>query len=179
MKYLLTIIVLLVGFTGGAQEDETRIIENHLRYNSIECKVCTDTYVDDFYADMNSHKLNTGTPRDRIVVRFSDFNTIPDEAAREFAGLAAGYRDDSRVEIYLDLDAWAQATRVEKYQLIYHELAHDLLDSDHVEDSTHLMSHDSSHRYKTIEELNKAISVHFAEVYESWTSPKYRAKTKE
>lgn len=58
------------------------------------------------------------------------------------AGIAVGYKDESCVEVYLNIDEWIYMSYMEKKHLIYHELCHDVFNLDHIEGDCNLMSED-------------------------------------
>ena len=49
------------------------------------------------------------------------------------AGIAMGMFDDSRVEIYIDIDHWINSSQRRRRWTVYHELTHDIFNITHCE----------------------------------------------
>ena len=48
--------------------------------------------------------------------------------------MAYGFDNDDKIEIYINPDSWAQFNKPKRYYLMYHELAHDVLNVDDLEE---------------------------------------------
>jgi len=62
------------------------------------------------------------------IIKFSKFNQIDD--ATHLHGLSLGYEDDNKIEIYINEESWDKFSKPNRYFLMYHELAHDVLNLD-------------------------------------------------
>lgn len=87
-------------------------------------------YVDQFYKDLKCYNYTPEQPTN-ITIRFAKLDKIPE--TRDLAGISLGYNKDYCIEIYIDPVAWFSANAVQKYWIMYHELAHDILNLDHID----------------------------------------------
>ena len=53
---------------------------------------------------------------------------------RHTHGISFGYRDDDRVEIYINKKSWDSFNKTQKHYIVYHELSHDILNLEDLED---------------------------------------------
>lgn len=81
-------------------------------------------YMDKFYRDLEVYGLRPVKPK-TCIIKFSELDKI--KGATEFNGISYGYNNDELVEIYVNPTFWKQASKAQKYWLMYHELSHDLL----------------------------------------------------
>ena len=83
-----------------------------------------------------------------------------------YLGFALGKDNNDLVHIVIDRNYWKQMNDLQRTQLIYHELAHDILNANHVSDKKNLMHPDSE--FKNIPDLIVAMTQlfkQFNEVY--------------
>lgn len=87
-------------------------------------------YLDQFYKDLKYYNYTPEQP-DNVIIKFAELNKIPE--TKDFAGISLGYNKDYCIEIYIHPEVWFSANEAQKYWIIYHELAHDILNLDHVD----------------------------------------------
>ena len=127
---------VLFGFMFVANlEVETRMAEIELK-NKI-AKIAYDDpsvdfqmYLDQFYKDLKYYNYTPKQP-DNIIIKFAELNKIPE--TRSLAGISLGCNKDYCIEIYIDPAVWLIANDAQRYWIMYHELAHDILNLDHVD----------------------------------------------
>lgn len=127
---------VLFGFMFVANlEVETRMAELELE-NKI-AKIAYDDpsvdfqmYLDQFYKDLKYYNYTPKQP-DNIIIKFAELNKIPE--TRSLAGISLGCNKDYCIEIYIDPAVWLIANDAQRYWIMYHELAHDILNLDHVD----------------------------------------------
>ena len=127
---------VLFGFMFVANlEVETRMAELELK-NKI-AKIAYDDpsvdfqmYLDQFYKDLKYYNYTPKQP-DNIIIRFAELSKIPE--TRSLAGVSLGCNKDYCIEIYIDPAVWLIANDTQRYWIMYHELAHDILNLDHVD----------------------------------------------
>lgn len=81
-------------------------------------------YVKKFYRDLEIYGIYPQKPRSTII-KFSKLDQLKNTT--HIHGLSFGHNDDSRIEIYINPSSWQQFTKPMRYFLMYHELAHDVL----------------------------------------------------
>jgi hypothetical protein len=87
-------------------------------------------YLDQFYKDLKYYNYTPEQP-DNVIIKFAALNKIPE--TRNAAGISLGCNKDYCIEIYIDPAVWLIANDAQRYWIMYHELAHDILNLDHVD----------------------------------------------
>ena len=126
---LLTVLIVL--FYGLIKFTKNETIEP-IRNLSYETNEELKPYIDKFFRDLNNHGLNRVIPQD-FVVKFSDLESH--KTTSHFHGVSFGYKDDDKVEIYINKNSWDSFNKTQKYYIVYHELSHDILNLDDLSDS--------------------------------------------
>ena len=127
---------VLFGFMFVANSEvETLMAELELK-NKID-KIAYDDpsvdfqiYLDQFYKDLKYYNYTPEQP-DNVIIKFAELNKIPE--TRNAAGISFGCNKDYCIEIYIDPAVWLIANDAQKFWIMYHELAHDILNLDHVD----------------------------------------------
>lgn len=88
-------------------------------------------YVDKFYRDLTVYGLNPRKPAITII-KFAKLDQMKNTT--HIHGVSFGINDDSRIEIYINPTAWQNFKKPMRYFLMYHELSHDVLNVDDLED---------------------------------------------
>ena len=65
------------------------------------------------------------------IIKFSKLDQL--DNTKHIHGLSFGSGDDDRIEIYINPSTWEQFNKPMRYFLMYHELAHDVLNLDDLE----------------------------------------------
>ena len=84
-------------------------------------------YMEKFYRDLELYGQRPIKPK-TCIIKFSELDKI--KGATEINGISYGYNNDDLVEIYINPTFWKQASKAQRYWLMYHELSHDLLNVD-------------------------------------------------
>jgi hypothetical protein len=101
--------------------------------NSYDGDVNFDIYVEKFYRDLEFYGIFPKKPQTTII-KFSRLDQL--DNTTHIHGLSIGKNDDTRIEIYINPSSWKQFTKPMRYFLIYHELAHDVLNLDDLDNKT-------------------------------------------
>jgi hypothetical protein len=96
--------------------------------NSYDGDVDFNIYVEKFYRDLEFHRIRRPKTPQTTIIKFSRLDQI--DNATHIHALSCGYEDDSRIEIYINPYSWDKFTKPMRYLLMYHELAHDVLNVD-------------------------------------------------
>ena len=88
-------------------------------------------YLDKFYRDIEFVGINKRKPR-TIIMKLAPMQYF--ENTKDYHGVSYGYKDDNIIEIYINEDSWKKFSRPQKYLIMYHELAHDILNIDDLPD---------------------------------------------
>ena len=93
-----------------------------------ECAYESDTdfdfYVDKFYRDLEFFGLYPVKPK-KTIIKLADLDKV--ENLTHYHGVSLGFEKDDIIEIYINGSTWAKLTKPMRYWLMYHELAHDVL----------------------------------------------------
>jgi hypothetical protein len=90
-----------------------------------------DFYVDKFYRDVAIYGLFPKKPKIKII-KFAKLDQV--DNATHIHGLSVGMNDDDKIEIYINPTTWNKFNKPMRYLLMYHELSHDVLNVDDLED---------------------------------------------
>lgn len=132
-KWLIGIItVILVSlFIYKLIQNQSEVNQyNEIVSNSYDSKVDFEMYVQKFYRDLEYHGIYPKKPKVQII-KFSKLDQI--DNTTHIHGLSYGSGDDDRIEIYINPSTWEQFNKPMRYILMYHELAHDVLNLDDLE----------------------------------------------
>ena len=88
-------------------------------------------YLDKFYRDIEFFGINKRKPRS-VIMKLAPMQYF--ENTKDYHGVSYGYKDDNIIEIYINEDSWKKFSRPQKYLIMYHELAHDILNIDDLPD---------------------------------------------
>jgi hypothetical protein len=89
-------------------------------------------YVTKFYRDAEAFGLYPLKPR-KTVIKFSRLDQI--EGLNHYHGVSFGSEKDDIIEIYINPSTWEKFNKPKRYYLMYHELAHDILNVQDLEDT--------------------------------------------
>jgi hypothetical protein len=118
-------VLLFIGNKGNEKK-----IRNEIREMSyIDPSVDFSMYVDKFYRDLEVYRIRAVKP-ENIIIKFSKLETT--EKYKDYNAVALGYNNDDIIEIYINPYSWKQSSKARRYWLMYHELAHDVLNAEHV-----------------------------------------------
>ena len=100
-------------------------IDNEIRAAAYDDSIVDfSVYMDKFYRDLEIYGLRPQKPK-TCIIKFSEIDKI--KGATDINGVSFGHNNDGLVEIYINPTFWQQASKAQRYWLMYHELAHDLL----------------------------------------------------
>lgn len=129
LVYLFVIIFIgAILVLGALQEIETVEQDDIIRSAYNDPEVDFNVYLNKFYRDVNVYGISYVTPN-KTIIKFA--NLDKKKGTVDYNGISYGYKDDSKIEIYINPTFWANATKAQKYWLMYHELCHDVLNIDH------------------------------------------------
>lgn len=119
--FVLVFIIFLISNFYTNSKQKQRIMSE-----AYECEEF-QMYLDKFYRDIEFFGINKRKPR-TIIIKLAPMQYFDD--TKDFHGVSFGYENDDIIEIYINEDSWKNFSRPQKYLLMYHELAHDILNVD-------------------------------------------------
>lgn len=84
-------------------------------------------YVDKFYRDINFYSIYPKKPQ-KTIIKFSKLDQI--DNLTHYHAISFGANNDDIIEIYINRSTWEEFNKPKRYFLMYHELAHDVLNLD-------------------------------------------------
>mgnify|MGYP000565689088 CR=1 FL=1 len=108
-------------------EEKTDILYNEISLNSYNSDEDFSLYVEKFYRDLEYFGIYPKKPQITII-KFSRLDQM--DKTTHIHGLSFGGNDDDRIEIYINPSTWKKFNKPLRYYLMYHELAHDVLNLD-------------------------------------------------
>jgi len=103
---------------------------NEIVANSYESDENFDIYIQKFYRDLEVYGIYPKKAKEQII-KFSKLDQL--DNTTHIHGLSFGGEDDNRIEIYINPTSWQKFNKPMRYFLMYHELAHDVLNLDDLE----------------------------------------------
>lgn len=101
--------------------------------NSFDAEEDFDMYVQKFYRDLEFYGIYPKKPK-VMIIKFSKLDQM--DKATHIHALSYGFNDDDKIEIYINPSTWKKFSKPMRYILMYHELAHDVLNLDDLEATT-------------------------------------------
>jgi hypothetical protein len=129
---LVSLIIVLLIYKSFENQTETALYES-ISTSSYESDVDFQMYVDKFYRDIGVYGIYPKKPKTTII-RFAKLDQLHNTT--HIHGLSYGSNDDDRIEIYINPSTWKNFNKPKRYFLMYHELAHDILNVDDLEEKT-------------------------------------------
>jgi hypothetical protein len=123
---LIVSVLLIIVFSVTKQKfllDEYNTIVD----NSYDTNEDFSMYVEKFYRDLEFYGIYPNQPKIQII-KFSRLDQIKETT--HIHGLSYGFDDDDRIEIYINPTTWNKFNKPMRHFLMYHELAHDVLNLD-------------------------------------------------
>ncbi len=122
---LLTIFLSIRHFTEISDYNDAELDET-IRQAAIPSDENFHPYVNEFYAILDEHQVTYSKPS-KVIIEFAELSVI----GEEFLGIAVGFEKEDRIEIYIDYDSWIEMSQATRKLLMFHELAHDVLNAEH------------------------------------------------
>ena len=132
-KWLVAVVVItLVSiFAYSVIQNQSNVNQyNEIVANAYDSDEDFDMYVQKFYRDLKFYGIYPKKPKVQII-KFSKLDQL--DNTTHIHGLSFGSDDDDRIEIYINPSTWQQFNKPMRYFLMYHELAHDVLNLDDLE----------------------------------------------
>lgn len=132
-KWLIGIIALILVslFAYKLIQNQSEVNQyDEIAANSYDSDEDFDMYVQKFYRDLEFYGIYPKKPKVQII-KFSKLDQL--DNTTHIHGLSFGSGDDDRIEIYINPSTWEQFNKPMRYFLMYHELAHDVLNLDDLE----------------------------------------------
>lgn len=125
--------------------------------NSFETDFDFQVYIDKFYRDIGVYGIYPKKPK-TTVVRFSKLDQM--DNTTHIHGISFGCDNDDLIEIYINPSTWANFNKSKRYYLMYHELAHDILN---VKDLSSDLSNEGKLMYPAISDYESISMDEFIE----------------
>jgi hypothetical protein len=129
---LVSIIVVVLIYKSSANQTDSDLYES-ISKSSYESDVDFQMYVDKFYRDIGVYGIYPKKPKTNII-KFTKLDQL--DNTTHIHGLSYGINDDDRIEIYINPSSWKSFNKPMRYFLMYHELAHDILNLDDLKENT-------------------------------------------
>lgn len=125
------VLVIICLFTYTVIQNQLNVSQyNEIVANSYDSDEDFDMYVQKFYRDLEFYGIYPKKPKVQII-KFSNLDQV--DNTTHVHGLSFGSGDDNKIEIYINPTSWRQFNKPMRYFLMYHELAHDVLNMDDLE----------------------------------------------
>ena len=123
-------VAFIIGYIAYNRNQENELYQNIVS-SAYETDFDFDFYVKKFYRDVEIFGIFPKKPKTTII-KFAKLDQLDD--ATHIHGLSYGMNDDDRIEIYINPSTWEEFNKPMRYYLMYHELSHDVLNVDDLEE---------------------------------------------
>lgn len=133
-------LISLSGFSDGSNFDRNYYVFFNItnsvvfedQYNNMDNNYVGDyenfePYVDQFYRELEQSGIAKVRPK-KINIRLKSLDTS--ENTYHMHGFSTGFDNDDIIDITINKRSWNTFSKAQKYYLIFHELAHDVLNLD-------------------------------------------------
>lgn len=128
---ILLAVVLFIGYFSFQSNQENELYLKIVA-SSYDTNEDFKFYVDKFYRDIGVYGIFPKKPH-KTIIKFAKLDQI--DHATHYHGVSYGIYDDNKIEIYINPSTWLEFNKPMRYYLIYHELSHDVLNLDDLEDN--------------------------------------------
>jgi hypothetical protein len=122
----ISFIVLLIGYVSYNRQQDSELYRNIVS-SSYESNVDFGSYIKKFYRDIEVYGIFPKKPKETII-KFAKLDQL--DNATHIHGISYGIYNDNKIEIYINPSTWQKFNKPMRYFLMYHELAHDVLNVD-------------------------------------------------
>lgn len=151
--------IALLTYVVFKNQSEKRIY-NEIVKNAYDASEDFDMYVTKFYRDLEFYGIYKQKPYKQII-KFSELDKL--EETTHIHGVSYGFEDDNKIEIYINPSSWKNFNKPMRYFLMYHELAHDILNLDDLEMNP---SHEGKLMYPAISAYENVSMDDFIEAFQ-------------
>ena len=135
LKVLLIVVIILamvsfIGYISIKNQADNKLYTS-IASSAYETDVDFNFYVEKFYRDIENYGIFPKKPKTQII-KFAKLDQL--DNATHIHGLSYGKDDDDKIEIYINPTTWDKFNKPMRYFLMYHELSHDVLNVDDLED---------------------------------------------
>ena len=134
---------------------------NEIVENAYKSDENFNMYVQKFYRDLEIYGMYPEKPEVQII-KFSKLDQ--NENTTHIHGVSYGTGNDDKIEIYINPSTWKKFNKPMRYFLMYHELAHDVLNLDDLEAKP---SNEGKLMYPSISSYEQKSMDDFIESYKS------------
>ena len=130
---VILIMILPLVLVWITQKETDEYSYNDIVTNSYNTDEKFDIYVQNFYRDLEYHGIFPIKPK-KTIIKFCNLDQL--EKSKHLHGISFGGSDDDKIEIYINSSSWKKFNKATKYFVMYHELAHDLLNLNDLENKS-------------------------------------------
>ncbi len=116
-------LVSIIAYSSLKRQSDVDLY-NDIVANSYESDENFEMYVEKFYRDLEIYGVYKKQPKTTII-KLSRLDQI--DNATHIHAVSYGFNDDDKIEIYINASTWKKFNKPMRYFLMYHELAHDIL----------------------------------------------------
>lgn len=120
------IIVSIIGYFSFRNQADVNLY-NEIVSSSYQSNQNFDMYVEKFYRDLEYFGIYPQKPK-KTIIKYARLDQL--DKTTHIHALSFGIYDDEKIEIYINPSTWENFNKPMRYFLMYHELAHDVLDLD-------------------------------------------------
>lgn len=117
-SFLILLIIIYITFPNLSVKNVRTLTKENKEINHI---------VDKFFRDLNNFNVYTVIP-EKFIIELKNLDSY--QMTSHVHGISLGKDKEDIVEIYINKNSWEKFNKTQKYYIIYHELSHDILNLD-------------------------------------------------
>lgn len=117
-SFLILLIIIYITFPNLSVKNVRTLTKENKEINHI---------VDKFFRDLINFNVYTVIP-EKFIIELKNLDSY--QMTSHVHGISLGKDKEDIVEIYINKNSWEKFNKTQKYYIIYHELSHDILNLD-------------------------------------------------
>lgn len=159
--FVLSLIVLAIWAITFSEKESEEVDYEAIVESAYDADEDFSIYVEKFYRDLNVLGIYPKKPSE-VIIKFARLDQITNST--HVHAYSFGIYNEDLIEIYINPSSWEKFNKPKRYFLMYHELAHDVLNLDDI-------SHDETNKgklmYPLIESYERLTMDDFIESYQA------------
>lgn len=159
--FILSLIVLAIWSISSSEKASEEVDYKAIVESAYEADEDFLMYVEKFYRDLNVLGIYPKKPSE-VIIKFARLDQITNST--HVHAYSFGIYNDDLIEIYINPSSWEKFNKPKRYFLMYHELAHDVLNLD---DLSYDVANEGKLMYPLIESYEQLTMDEFIESYQA------------
>lgn len=159
--FILSLIAIAIWAEISAEKDSDDVDYETIVESAYDADEDLSMFVEKFYRDLNVLGIYPKKPSE-VIIKFARLDQITNST--HVHAYSFGIQNDDLIEIYINPSSWEKFNKPKRYFLMYHELAHDVLNLDDLPSNE---VYKGNLMYPSIESYERLTMDDFIETYQA------------